>query len=128
VRRSDSTIFLPCLFWLYWADFASGDKPTVKSDVVRLLLRHAPSSLKDKLEDIVRPAVSASSTAAAAVSSRGVPSTPVQAPPTSMQSMTVGVGAALAVLTAEKMRAQSNNYRFVFDALDLSPEIVIVTR
>ena len=125
VRRSDSTIFLPCVFWLYWADFASGEKPTVKSDVVRLLLRHAPTSLRDKIEDIIRPQPAASLPAMTTASSRGVPSTPVLGPPT---SMTVGVGAALAVLTAEKSRAQSNNYRFVFDALDLSPALLIATR
>lgn len=104
VRRSDLTVVLPCLFYLYWSDFGTDGNATVKTDVVKLLLRHAPSPLREALEDVVKQHAPSRSS-------------PVASPDGAL-------GAAVAAMTAEKTRANMQ-YKFCFDPLSFDPVIII---
>lgn len=111
VRRSDLTVVLPCMFYLYWSDFGSGGNATVKTDVVKLLLRHAPSPIKEALEDVVRQhPVSGGGRSHNHHSphSEGV------------------LGVAVAAMTAEKSRANLQ-FKFLFDPLSFEPVMVVHT-
>lgn len=109
VRRSDLTVVLPCMFYLYWSDFGSGGNATVKTDVVKLLLRHAPSPTKEALEDVVRQhPLSGGGRSHQAPPSEGV------------------LGVAVASMTAEKFRANLQ-FKFLFDPLIFDPVLIIHT-
>ena len=100
MRRSDLKIVLPTLFWLYWSDFAAGPKAaTIKSDIVKLILRHSSGPLRDAVEEVVR----AQTKVTGQSSTSG-----------SQQTGVVGVAAVVNAMSAEKARLNSQYKVWLF--------------
>lgn len=128
VHKSDLTIQLPSLFWLYWGDFAPSDKAaTVKIDVVKLLLRHAPSPLREALEEVVKPSVSKSTSSSNPPTSLMAASSDRSRPNAQFAAGAIGVASALLALSEERSRANMQ-FKFAFDRLSFEPQITISSR